>query len=236
MLNIVGNGMSLPQPELKKKLGTEVASLADLVTTRIRDLIITGEFKPGQQLKEEELCEVFGISRPPIREAFKTLEANGLVKRRPRRGVIVAEYTAKDVEEVYTIVAMVYQKATDMALRVMTDHHLDLLESHIETMAKSVGIDPPDLRVYQEAHTAFHETIMELAGNERMKVMEKQLRYQISIFSYKSLQDRDHLLSSLDYHRRILEAIRKKDRAEALVLVEEHITTATEVLVRMVSD
>lgn len=236
MLNVVGNGMSLPQTELKIKLGMEVASLADLVTTRIRDLIITGGFKPGQQLKEEELCEVFGISRPPIREAFKTLEANGLVIRRPRRGVIVAEFTAKDVEEVYTIVAMLYQKATDMAIRVITDHYLDLLESHIETMAKSVSIDPPELREYQAAHTAFHETIMEVAGNERMKAMEKQLRYQISIFSYKSLQDRDHLLSSLDYHRRILEAIRKKDREEALVLVEEHITTATEVLVKMLSD
>jgi DNA-binding GntR family transcriptional regulator len=236
MLNSVENGLSLPQIDWKKKLGTEVTSLADLVTTRVRDLIITGEFKPGQQLKEEELCEVFGISRPPIREAFKTLEANGLVIRRPRRGVIVAEYTTKDVEEVYTIVAMVYQKATDMAMRVITDHYLDLLESNIETMTKSVSIDPPALKDYQEAHTAFHETIMELAGNQRMKVMEKQLRYQISIFSYKSLQNRDHLLSSLDYHQRILEAIRKKDREKALILVEEHITTATEVLVKILSD
>ncbi|MBW1636672.1 MAG: GntR family transcriptional regulator [Deltaproteobacteria bacterium] len=227
---------SLPQIEMKKKFGMEVASLADLVTTQIRELIITGEFKPGQQLKEDELCKLFAISRPPIREAFKTLEANGIVFRRPRRGVFVSEFTAKDVEEVYTIVAMLYQKATDMAMEVMTDRELDILASNIDMMVKFASTDPPNLRDYQAAHHAFHETIMELAGNERMKVMEQQLRYQISIFSYKSFQDRHHLLSSCNYHQKILEAIQDKNRKEALALVEEHILRATEFLTKKLSD
>ena len=81
----------------EKSLGMEVSSLVDLVTTKIRELIITGDYRPGQQLKEDELCRLFDISRPPIREAFKTLEANGLVVRKPRRGVFVAEFSAKDV-------------------------------------------------------------------------------------------------------------------------------------------
>ncbi len=235
MLKGTLNDMSLLEAEPKKRLGMEVPSLAELVTAKIRELIITGEFKPGQQLKEEELCEIFAISRPPIREAFKTLEANGLVSRRPRRGVSVVEFTAKDVEEVYTIVAMLYQKATDMAMEVMTDNSLDLLAAHIEIMEKSVRADPPNLRDYQAAHIAFHETIMELAGNERMQAMEKQLRYQLTIFSYKSLQDQDHLLSSLDYHRRIFEAIRDKDKEQALTLVNEHIIMAINLLVRKMS-
>jgi DNA-binding GntR family transcriptional regulator len=236
MLKGTLNDLSLQLPERKKKLGMEVPSLAELVTTKIRELIITGEFKPGQQLKEEELCEIFAISRPPIREAFKTLEANGLVTRKPRRGVSVVEFTAKDVEEVYTIIAMLYQKATDMAMEVMNDKDLNLLADQVEIMEKSVRAEPPNLRDYQVAHIAFHETIMELAGNERMQEMEKQLRFQLTIFSYKSLQDQDHLLSSLDYHRRIFEAIRDKDKAKALTLVNEHIIMAINLLVRKLSE
>jgi len=234
-VEIMGKKMSLEQMEMKKNFGMEVASLADLVTTQIRELIITGKFKPGQQLKEDELCRLFAISRPPIREAFKTLEANGIVFRKPRRGVFVSEFTAKDVEEVYTIVAMLYQKATDMAMQVMTDHYLELLTSNIDTMVKFATADPPNLRDYQSAHHSFHETIMEVAGNERMKVMEKQLRYQISIFSYKSFQNQEHLLSSCDYHQRILEAIRNKERDVALDLVEEHILKAMRFLTKKLS-
>ncbi len=231
----MSKGMSLPQGKLQRSLEMEVASLADLVTTQIRELIITGEFKPGQQLKEDELCGLFAISRPPIREAFKTLEANGLVLRKPRRGVFVSEFTAKDVDEVYTIVAMLYQKATNMAMEVMTENDLGRLAYHIDMMAQFASADPPNLRDYQSAHCAFHETIMEMAGNERMKVMEKQLRYQISIFSYKSFQNRDHLLSSLNYHQRILEAIQNRDKEKALVLVEEHIIKATKFLTKKLS-
>lgn len=230
------NSMSSIHEEQRKSLGMEVASLADLVTMQIREYIIIGEFKPGQQLKEDELCKLFAISRPPIREAFKTLEANGLVIRKPRRGVFVAEFTAKDVEEVYTIVAMLYQKATELALGKMTEEVIEQLDNHISLMAKYAGADPPNLRDYQTAHRAFHETIMDLAGNRRMKELEKQLRYQISIMSYKSFQEPAHLLASLKYHRRILDAIRKNDREETLALMEEHVLKALVFLAGKISN
>ena len=226
---------SVAQPELKGSLGTEVVSLADLVTTRIRELIITGEFLPGQQLKEDELCKMFAISRPPIREAFKTLEANGLVTRKPRKGVFVSEFTAKDAEEVYTIVAMLYSKATEMALARVTERDLQLLEAHIDMMEKCATSDPPDLIDYQSAHRAFHEVLMDLAGNHRMKQLEKQLRYQISIISYKSFQEPGHLLSSLEYHRRIHKAISEKDVEEATALMEEHVLRALNFFIEKMS-
>jgi DNA-binding GntR family transcriptional regulator len=226
---------SLPQPELKGSLGTEVVSLADLVTTRIRELIITGEFVSGQQLKEDELCKMFAISRPPIREAFKTLEANGLVMRKPRKGVFVTEFTAKDAKEVYTIVAMLYCKATEMAMESVTDAHLRLLEKHIDTMENCTTGDPPNLFDYQAAHRAFHEVIMDLAGNERMKLLEKQLRYQISIISYKSFQEPGHLHSSLEYHRRIHKAISEGNESDATALMEEHVLKALSFFVEKMS-
>jgi DNA-binding GntR family transcriptional regulator len=198
-------------------------------------LFITGAFKQGQQLKEDELCKLFAISRPPIREAFKTLEANGLVMRKPRRGVYVSEFTAKDVEEVYTIVAMLYQKASDLAMEVMTEESIGEMATQIELMAKYAEANPPNLRDYQTAHRAFHETIMGLAGNGRMMELERQLRYQLSIMSYKSFQEPNHLISSLNYHRRILDAIRQGNKKETLALMEEHVLKAMVFLVKKIS-
>jgi DNA-binding GntR family transcriptional regulator len=225
-INTMSKNNTLPQTELKKNLGMEVVSLADLVTTQIREMIITGEFKSGQPLKEDELCKLFSISRPPIREAFKTLEANGLVTRKPRKGVSVSEFVAKDVEEVYTIVAMLYCKATEMAMESVSNEHLKLLANNIDKMAEFANADPPNLREFQAAHRDFHEIILDLAGNQRMKQLEKQLRCQISIFSYKSFQKREHLLSSLEYHRRILAAIGEGKKTEATALMEEHVMRA----------
>ncbi|SDO88418.1 transcriptional regulator, GntR family [Desulforhopalus singaporensis] len=210
----------------------EVASLADLVTEQIRQRIITGEFKPGQQLKEDDLCKLFAISRPPIREAFKTLEANGLVMRKPRRGVFVSEFTAKDVVEVYTIVAMLYRKGMEMAMEKITKIDRDLLAAQVIRMEDAVKGDPPDLIEYQKAHRSFHEIIMDIAGNERMKMLEKQLRYQLSIISYRSFQRKEHLKASLVLHRQILDAITKKNRAEAMDLTEHHVVSAMESLVK----
>lgn len=229
-------GVTLAASITKKSLGMEVSSLVDLVTTKIRELIITGDYRPGQQLKEDELCRLFDISRPPIREAFKTLEANGLVVRKPRRGVFVAEFSSKDVEEVYTIVAMIYRKATDMAIDKLEEHHLDKMASCIEMMASSATVVPPNVRDYQLAHRGFHEVIMELAGNERMRALEEQLRYQIYIISYKNFQEAEHLSSSLEYHQRILSALRNRDREQAMDQVEAHVMDALDFFVEQLSE
>ena len=86
----------------------EVQSLSDLAREHIMKQIAQGVLIPGQQIKEEEIAGRLNISRPPIREAFKSLEAEGLVVRRPRRGVFVTEMTLKDVWEVYTLKAYLY--------------------------------------------------------------------------------------------------------------------------------
>ena len=216
-------------------LGRDLPSLAGLVTGLIRERIITGEFKPNQQLKEDELCKLFGVSRPPIREAFKTLEAVGLVEHKPRRGVFVIEFTAKDVEEIYTIVAMLYKKTTEVTLESVTDDFLEDMSAHVNMMKISAQDNPPNLRNYQSAHRDFHETIMEMAGNERMVMLDKQFRYQLDTISYNTYQNPDRLAISLDYHNRILTAFRERDKDSCLRLMEEHIIAPMEYLINKFS-
>lgn len=211
----------------------DVESLGDLAQKHIRELIITGAFEPGQQLKEEELCSRFQISRPPIREAFKMLEAEGLVTRRPRRGVFVAEMTAKDIWEIYTLKAVIYQMAASLAMAVMTAKDVAALEAAVDQMAAVVASPPTDLRRYQLHHRALHETIMTLAGNDRLTRIERNLRYQVSRISYTSLKDPGHLQNSLAYHRRIVVAMRQADRLLACRLMKEHVIDALDLALRL---
>lgn len=204
----------------------DVESLGDLAQKQIRELIITGAFKPGQQLKEKELCSRFQISRPPIREAFKMLEAEGLVTRRPRRGVFVAEMTPKDIWEVYTLKAVIYQMAAALALAVMTDEDVQALEAAVAQMTAVVASPPVDLRQYQLHHRVFHEIVMTLAGNDRLAKIERNLRFQISRISYTSLKDPTHLQASLAYHRQIAAAMKQGDRPLACRLMKAHVLEA----------
>lgn len=222
---------SLSDKQSQENLSNKAPTLADLVIKQLRESIIIGESVPGQRLKEDELCRKYGISRPPIREAFKTLEAQGLLIHIPRKGVFVAEFSAKDVEEVYTIIAMLYNKTTDLAIDIMTDQDIENLKMCLDRMVSAVESSPYDIREYQLAHGVFHQTIIDRAGNGRIRSLERELRDQVAIFSYTSFQLNDHLKASLDYHRRIFEAMRIKDRKVALKLMDEHVMKATIFLV-----
>ena len=107
-----------------------IESLVDLAKRHIQLWIIKGEYQPGQRLKEEEISARLDISRPPVREAFKFLEAEGLVIRKPRRGVFVSEMTAKDVWEAYTLKATLYEMATQLALDNISDLQIAELRRH----------------------------------------------------------------------------------------------------------
>jgi len=103
-------------------------SLVDIARRHIQLWIIKGEYHPGQKLKEEEISARLNISRMPIREAFKALEIEGLVIRKPRRGVFVTLMTEKDVWEVYTLKAYLYEMATELAIDLITDTEIEELE------------------------------------------------------------------------------------------------------------
>ena len=210
-----------------------IESLVDLAKRHIQLWIIKGEYQPGQRLKEEEISARLDISRPPVREAFKFLEAEGLVMRKPRRGVFVSEMTAKDVWEAYTLKATLYEMATELALDHMTHRQLTELEAFVEKMGDCVTADPVDLLGYQAHHQEFHDMIMLISGNERLKKISASIHLQVCRFSYKSLQNKTHLNASLRYHRRIISALKQKNKALACKLMKDHVLEALDVLLEM---
>jgi DNA-binding GntR family transcriptional regulator len=211
----------------------KVESIVDMAKRHIELWIIKGEYEPGQKLKEEEIAMRLDISRPPIREAFKVLETEGLVLRKPRRGVFVTEMKPKDVWEAYTLKAALYELATELAMETVSAGQIEKLDGLVGQMENCIHAKPVDLLKYQALHQQFHDQIMIISGHDRLRKFSASIHNQVSRFSYKSLQDDDHLQASIRYHRKIIEAFKKKDKIKACRLMKAHVLEALDVLLSM---
>ncbi len=201
-----------------------IKSIVDHTAKALEDMIIKGKLKPGQKVKEQEISTRLGISRPPLREAFKLLEADGLIRREPRRGVFVSELQDRDIWEIYTLKLALYTLGVTLAMDKITNGEVEKLERVVAQMEKSVyGDGSPDVMRYDELNNLFHEMTANIAGHARLKKIQQSLNNQIKRIAYRSFADRKHLQVSCRYHRRILDAIKAKDKAKAEQLTREHI-------------
>lgn len=208
----------------------KIKSLVDHTSKYLENMIIKGKLRPGQRIKEQEVSSQLGISRPPVREAFKILEAEGLIKREPRRGVFVSEVTKNDIWEIYTLKIALYTLAVGLAIDRISDNDIGRLEKIVAQMEVIVQDESnPDIIRYEELNNVFHETTTILAGHGRLKKMVQSLNNQIKRVSYRSFTKEGHLKSSCRYHRHILEAIKARDKILAERLTREHIVKGLEV-------
>ena len=208
-------------------------SLVELVTSHVKEQIITGKFQPNQQIKEEERASKFDISRPPVREAFSRMEAEGLVVKRPRRGVFVTEPTMEDVQEIYRLKAAMYELSTELAMPLMRENDVSELNQLIQTMNEYVQQNNFDILGYQSVHIQFHRKIMFMAGNKRLMAFVENLHNQVCRFSYKALQFREHIQDSMVYHNDIFRAIQAGEQQRACQLTREHVLEALDFQYRL---
>jgi DNA-binding GntR family transcriptional regulator len=208
----------------------KINSIVDHTAKALEEMIIKGKLKPGQKVKEQEISNRLGISRPPLREAFKILEAEGLIRREPRRGVFVSELRDRDMWEIYTLKIALYTLGISLAMDRITNGEAEKLERVVSQMEKIVQSEsPPDVMKYEELNNLFHEMTANIAGHARLKKIQQSLNNQIKRIAYRSFGDRKHLEVSCKYHRRILDAIKAKDKARAEQLTREHILRGLEV-------
>ena len=138
-------------------------SLHDAVTARLRDMIVEGEYPPGSRLPERVLCETFGISRTPLREALKVLASEGLLELAPNRGARVAGLTADDVDELFPVMGALEALAGELACARITDTELaEIRALHYQmVLHHKRGERPP----YFDLNQQIHEKILEAARN-----------------------------------------------------------------------
>ena len=207
-----------------------IESIADGVKKYLEQRIVTGKLRPGQQIKEHELAQSLGVSRPPIREALKILEAEGLITRRPNKGAFVTEIDEKDIWEIYTLKTALYGLGTRLAFDRLTDALINKLDQITSKMKECIDQEPPDITRYQALNEQFHDLMLDAAEHGRLKKMAATLHNQVKRYSYRSLAERSHLQRSYKYHKAIVEAIKDGDKEKAAQLTEEHVLEGLKVL------
>lgn len=215
----------------------KIESIVDRTVKRLEDMIIKGKLLPGQQVKEQEIADRLGVSRPPVREAFKLLEADGLVRREPRRGVFVAALNDADIWEIYTLKTALYTLAVTLAIDRLTDAGIEKLEKIVGQMEALVqDQERTDIIRYEELNHLFHETTAHIAGHGRLKKIQQSINKEVMRMAFRSLKDRRHLEQSCRYHRDILGAIQSRDKGRAEALTRDHILKGMAALEKMKAD
>lgn len=182
----------------------------------IREAIIRGDFKPGERLKQSDLAEKMGVSRMPIREAFRKLESEGLILLEPHKGAVVKSININDIEEIYALRSELEKMAVYQSVELLTQEDIGQLSSLVDQMENAEDAD-----TFVQYNIDFHRLLVKRCRWERLNSFIGTLWNGLP-------QQTPHLLSgqietSNTEHRKILEAVLKKDKETAAKLVSEHI-------------
>ena len=203
-------------------------TLREKILETIRDAILKGTLKPGEKVAEPELAERFGISRTPIREAFRQLESEGYLTVIPRKGAVVAALSERDVQEFYAIKSILEGYAAALAARNLTDKELERLET-VNRKLRSLG-EEGDVRSFYRVHNEFHEIFLKAADNTKLYELIHQLGMKFNRLRMASLSVKGRMEISVDEHEKLLDAFRRKDAAMAENLVKNTALLGSKVL------
>ncbi len=199
----------------------ERSSLVDEVRDYLRDSIINLSIKPGEQLNELTLINKLGISRSPLREAFRLLEAEGYVVRIKDRGAFVREITVNDVLELFPIRAALESLAAEIAASRLSQSDLKGIGRITEKMEQTAKTG--DLKTYGKLNFEFHKKIVKGACNKRLEEMIKNAGRQSMWFFFATLYFKKSLNHAMSSHKDIYLALKDRDGKKAAERIRNHI-------------
>lgn len=200
---------------------------ADLAYREIRARILKGSLAPGSQLKEEELAELCGVSRTPVREALRRLESEMLVRRTETQRSYVADWSINDIDEMFTLRGMLEGYAAARAAQNMSSSKIEDLRTHNEAIGRAAERrSGPDAEAFLLHNRKFHELIIEASGSERLKMLLIRLVEQPIVHRTVVHYDRAQLRHSHSEHDELITAIEKRDAEWARTIMSGHIRRA----------
>lgn len=195
-------------------------TLREKILETIRDAITSGALKPGEKVAEPELAERFGISRTPIREAFRQLESEGYLTVIPRKGAVVVSFSAKEVEEFYAIKSILEGYAAYQACSHLSEKEIDRLVTINEKLRHLA--EEGDIKHFFKIHNDFHELFRKAADNAKLDEMIDGLLHKFQRLRYASLSKPGRMKVSVQEHVKIIEAFRARDGKMAEQLVRKN--------------
>jgi DNA-binding GntR family transcriptional regulator len=201
---------------------------------RIRQAIVEGRYRPGTRLIEQRIAAELDLSRTPVREALRALEAEGLVVSYVNRGSVVRPIEVGDLRDLYELRARLESFAAFRAARLRTDAELDTMDAAMRAYRSAVSTasagDLEGLRAITAANSQFHGAVMDAARHERLAVLLSRATDAPLVYQAFRHFDRAALRRSDLFHRLIRAAIAAGDSLRAERLMGEHIDQGRDVL------
>jgi DNA-binding GntR family transcriptional regulator len=216
--------------------------LVDRLAAKIQSAILGGSIPVGTRLRQEALADEFDVSRTPVREALRKLQATGVVELLPNRGAVVRGPSARDIREAYEVRAELEGLAAELAAGLIGDRDLRRLReaealfrrSVTSLVARGPGSAWSDASSWVEANDLFHQAILDAAANGRLSATIADLHLSFPRdLTWAALAENSRLLEeNIDQHRAILDAIERRDAPEARRRMAEHVRSAGELVTR----
>jgi DNA-binding GntR family transcriptional regulator len=198
-------------------------SLVDVAAGEIRRMIISGRLLSGDRVVENQLTEQLGISRPPLREALRVLERDGLIRQVPRKGAIVTPLSLHDVYEIVTLRREFEVLAVRLGVPVRDEQRLQRCHAMITVMAAAA--DAADVAVMMEYGFEFHVSVVGLSGHQRLEDAYRSLQLQMLLcmaLNRRARAGEEDIVQDVARHRHLLDLIEGGDPDAVLHELAHH--------------
>src|SRR5438309_5283041 len=197
------------------------SSLPMLVQKELERMILAGELGVGAKLNEAAMAELLGVSRGPVREAFRALEESGLVRLEKNRGVFVRQIDVREADEIYELRAVLDEFVGRRVTQTARDSDIRDLRALVERMDKAAAKN--DLDAYHQVNLAFHDRLVQLTGNAKLVFTYRRLVNELHLYRRTALAQAGAVPLSSHQHHDIVEKIAAGKAAAAGRALYEHV-------------
>jgi phosphonate utilization transcriptional regulator len=202
------------------------SSLPMLVQKELEQSILAGDIPAGSKLNEAAIADRLGVSRGPVREAFRALEESGLVRLEKNRGVFVRLIPVEEADEIYELRAVLDEFVGRRLAQAITPEQVRELRGRVERMKRAAA--KGDVDAYLATNVEFHDRLVELAGNAKLLVTYRRLVNELHLFRRASLAQGGALPVSTREHRNIVDKIAAGQPLAAGRALYDHVMASRE--------
>jgi DNA-binding GntR family transcriptional regulator len=190
----------------------------------LRRQLADGTFPPGAHLREEDLAARLGVSRTPVREAVRRLDAEGWLRVVPNQGAFAAQWSIAEVEEIFDLRALLESHAAEHAATAPDRHGLEAMTSACEQAEATLGGGGPTaLETLSDANLRFHRALWDMSGRARCRTILSSLAVPPMVLRNARNFDPAGMRRSLDQHRELIAAIAAGDARWAGAVMRAHV-------------
>lgn len=209
------------QTELGRAQRIQRSALHQQVVEQLREMIFEGELAPGSRIPERTLCESFGISRTPLREALRVLASEGLIEHLPHRGASVSQLRPEDIDHMFQVMESLEALAGELACQQVTDAEIADIRALHDAMLQHY--ERGERRDYFRINQMIHRRLVEVARNPVLLDIYGSLSGRIRRARYQANLDRARWRQAIDEHEQILEALEARDGQRLSRLLRDHL-------------